>query len=282
VRRVGEIVRSCPRSWRDRRPSARAPARRRGRASRRCGRGVAAGVGAPGPRGARAGPFYVAVHDVARALVPAALIARVLDAARAGGARARHPALPLRDTVKEVEAARRETLPRARLQGPDAQIFAHAILARAHAVAGSGAPRRPTTRRSRRRSACRSRGAGRPGEPQADEPTDLVVLQRFSTRERRTPRMTRPSLRAGIGYDVQPARSAGAARAGRRRARARPGAEGALRRRRAGARESATRCWRAGLGDLGGTSRYRPRWRASRASCCSRRSALLEGARLRS
>jgi len=76
---------------------------------------------------------YVAVHDVARALVDGALISRVLDAARETGAAI--PALPLRDTVKEVERGRIvRTIPRERLQGAQTpQIFARDILARAHA-----------------------------------------------------------------------------------------------------------------------------------------------------
>jgi len=76
---------------------------------------------------------YVAVHDVARALVDAALISRVLEAARETGAAI--PALPLRDTVKEVDRGRIvRTIPRDRLQGAQTpQIFARDILARAHA-----------------------------------------------------------------------------------------------------------------------------------------------------
>jgi 2-C-methyl-D-erythritol 4-phosphate cytidylyltransferase len=76
---------------------------------------------------------YIAVHDVARALVDTALIARVLEAARETGAAI--PALPLRDTVKEVDRGRIvRTIPRDRLQGAQTpQIFARDILARAHA-----------------------------------------------------------------------------------------------------------------------------------------------------
>src|SRR5262245_51477738 len=75
---------------------------------------------------------YVAVHDVARPLVTPALIDRVLAAARAHGAAI--PVMPLRDTIKEVDAARVvRTIPRERLQGAQTpQIFSRAILARAH------------------------------------------------------------------------------------------------------------------------------------------------------
>jgi len=76
---------------------------------------------------------FIAVHDVARALVDQALISRVLEAARSTGAAI--PALPLRDTVKEVDRGRIvRTIPRDRLQGAQTpQIFSRDILARAHA-----------------------------------------------------------------------------------------------------------------------------------------------------
>ncbi len=85
---------------------------------------------------------YVAIHDVARALVSEALISRVLDAARNTGAAI--PAVPLRDTVKEVDGARIvRTVPRDRLLGAQTpQIFARDIIVGAHARAvraGSGA-----------------------------------------------------------------------------------------------------------------------------------------------
>jgi 2-C-methyl-D-erythritol 4-phosphate cytidylyltransferase len=78
----------------------------------------------------------VAVHDVARVLVSPALIERVLHAARASGAAI--PALPIRDSVKEVEKGRvTRSIDRARLQGAQTpQIFTRDILARAHAAAG--------------------------------------------------------------------------------------------------------------------------------------------------
>ena len=48
-------------------------------------------------------PDFVLVHDAARALTPAGLIVRVVDALRAGH-RAVVPALPLHDTIKVVDA----------------------------------------------------------------------------------------------------------------------------------------------------------------------------------
>jgi len=82
----------------------------------------------------RALPF-VAVHDVARVLVSPALIDRVLRAARSVGAAI--PALPIRDSVKEVAGDRVvRTVDRERLRAAQTpQIFARDILARAHAVA---------------------------------------------------------------------------------------------------------------------------------------------------
>ena len=75
---------------------------------------------------------YVAVHDVARLLVSGALVTRVLESARASGAAI--PALPIKDTVKEVDAGRVvRTLPRGSLYAAQTpQIFARDILARAH------------------------------------------------------------------------------------------------------------------------------------------------------
>lgn len=53
----------------------------------------------PGPKA----PDFVLVHDAARALTPAGLIMRVVEALRAGH-RAVVPALPLHDTIKAVDA----------------------------------------------------------------------------------------------------------------------------------------------------------------------------------
>ena len=53
----------------------------------------------PGPKA----PDFVLVHDAARALTPAGLITRVVEALRAGH-RAVVPAVPLHDTIKAVDA----------------------------------------------------------------------------------------------------------------------------------------------------------------------------------
>jgi 2-C-methyl-D-erythritol 4-phosphate cytidylyltransferase len=83
---------------------------------------------------------YVGIHDVARAWVEATLVTRVLEAARATGAAI--PALPLRDTVKEVDKGRVvRTLSRDRLQAAQTpQIFTRDILAHAHARASDAEP----------------------------------------------------------------------------------------------------------------------------------------------
>ena len=83
---------------------------------------------------------YVGVHDVARALVQPALVTRVLEAARTTGAAI--PAMPLRDTVKEVERGRVvRTISRDRLHAAQTpQIFTRDILAHAHARAADAEP----------------------------------------------------------------------------------------------------------------------------------------------
>jgi len=86
----------------------------------------------------RAGLHYTAVHDVARVLVGAALIDRVLAAARKHGAAI--PALALTDSVKEVSDGRvSRSVSRDRLVAAQTpQIFASDILRKAHAHARGG------------------------------------------------------------------------------------------------------------------------------------------------
>lgn len=129
---------------------------------------------------------YVAVHDVARPVVTAALIGRVLDAARAHGAAI--PALPIRDTVKEVDGARVvRSVPRERLWGAQTpQIFARDILARAHAL---GRERSDATDDAALVEAAGAAVVVVPGEPsnvKITEPADLRVarsLLRFGAEE---------------------------------------------------------------------------------------------------
>ena len=121
---------------------------------------------------------FVAVHDVARALVSPSLIERVLRAARdKGGA---IPACPVRDSLKEVAFGRvvrsvdREGLEAA--QTP--QIFARDILARAHAAASSSGAAATDDAMLVERIGCEI--AVVPGEPsnlKLTEPGDLVVLE---------------------------------------------------------------------------------------------------------
>lgn len=121
---------------------------------------------------------YVAVHDVARAFVPVPLIGRVLTAAREAGAAI--PALPVRDTLKEVAGGRvARTLPRENVQGAQTpQVFSHAILARAHAFARER--RLDATDDAALAEAIGAPVAVVPGDPanlKITEPTDLIVLQ---------------------------------------------------------------------------------------------------------
>jgi 2-C-methyl-D-erythritol 4-phosphate cytidylyltransferase len=133
---------------------------------------VRLGLEALGPRAE-----YVAVHDVARPLATMALLERVLAAAREHGAAI--PALPIRDTVKEVDGGRvTRSVPRERLVGAQTpQVFSRAILARAHAqnrtipdatddaalVEALGLPVHVV--------------AGEPSNIKITEPADLIVAQ---------------------------------------------------------------------------------------------------------
>jgi 2-C-methyl-D-erythritol 4-phosphate cytidylyltransferase len=120
---------------------------------------------------------YVAVHDVARPLVTPALIDRVLEAARSHGAAI--PAMPLRDTVKEVSAERVvRTVPRESFQGAQTpQIFSRAILARAH-TQGQGSTN--ATDDAALVEAIGFTVAVVPGEPtnvKITDPSDLIVAR---------------------------------------------------------------------------------------------------------
>jgi 2-C-methyl-D-erythritol 4-phosphate cytidylyltransferase len=117
----------------------------------------------------------IAVHDVARPLATVELVERVLAAAREHGAAI--PALPIRDTVKEVEEGRvARSVPRERLFGAQTpQIFSRAILARAHA-------QEPTTSDATDdASLVEALGvpvhvvAGEPSNLKITDPTDLIV-----------------------------------------------------------------------------------------------------------
>lgn len=121
---------------------------------------------------------YVAVHDVARALVSSELIARVLAAARETGAAI--PAVPLRDTVKQVEGERvARTVPRAGLAAAQTpQIFAGDILARAYDHAAAEGIE--ATDDASLAEAIGAPVAVVPGDPtnlKLTEPTDLILLQ---------------------------------------------------------------------------------------------------------
>ena len=133
---------------------------------------------AQGLRALTLGLPYVAVHDVARVLVEERLITRVLETARVEGAAI--PAVPLRDTVSEVDAGRVvRTLDRARLFGVQTpQIFADAILRRAHASAEVEG--RDATDDASLLEASGAKVAVVPGDPmnlKLTEPSDLAMFE---------------------------------------------------------------------------------------------------------
>jgi 2-C-methyl-D-erythritol 4-phosphate cytidylyltransferase len=132
---------------------------------------------------------YVGVHDAARVLVTAPLVLRVLAAARAVGAAI--PALPMRDTIKEVEGGRvARSLPRERLWGAQTpQIFARDILARAHARAReTGAAATDDALLAEALGAPIAVVPGEPANLKMTEPTDVILLEAL--------------LRAGGGGDA--------------------------------------------------------------------------------
>jgi 2-C-methyl-D-erythritol 4-phosphate cytidylyltransferase len=94
---------------------------------------VAAGLRALPP-----GPRYVAVHDAARPLVGPGAVDRMLELLLETGAAGVVPGVPVTDTIRGVDAARRSTgivdrdLLRAR-QTP--QLFVRAVLEEAHQLA---------------------------------------------------------------------------------------------------------------------------------------------------
>lgn len=126
----------------------------------------------------RRGLPFIAVHDVARSLVSVGLIERVLAAARETGAAL--PALPVRDTLKEVAEGRVvRTVPRESLQGAQTpQIFARDILARAHGRAAEA--HFEGTDDAALAEAIGVPVAVVPGDPanlKLTEPSDWIVLQ---------------------------------------------------------------------------------------------------------
>jgi 2-C-methyl-D-erythritol 4-phosphate cytidylyltransferase len=133
---------------------------------------VRLGLEALGP-----GADLVAVHDVARPLATLDLVRRVLAAAREHGAAI--PALPIRDTVKEVADGRVvRSVPRERLRSAQTpQIFSRAILARAHAQ------NRTTPDATDDAALVEALGlpvfvvAGEPSNLKITEPTDLIVAR---------------------------------------------------------------------------------------------------------
>jgi len=121
---------------------------------------------------------FVAVHDVARVLASPALIERVLRAARETGAAI--PALPLRDSVKEVSDGRVvRSVDRERLHAAQTpQIFTRDILARAHAAAiEEGAVATDDAALVERIQCPIAVVPGEPSNLKLTEPGDLKVLE---------------------------------------------------------------------------------------------------------
>lgn len=123
------------------------------------------------------GAAFIAVHDVARPLASSALLARVLAAAREHGAAI--PALPIRDTVKEVDDGRVvRSVPRDRLRAAQTpQIFARAILARAHAESGTPPDATDDASLVEALGLPVAVVAGEPSNLKITEPTDLIVAR---------------------------------------------------------------------------------------------------------
>lgn len=176
---VGEIIAVVPEALLDaaRDALARVPRQRvvgarsvAGGATRR--ESVRLGLAALGP-----GAAFVAVHDVARPLASIALVERVLAAARAHGAAI--PALPIHDTVKEVEGDRVvRSVPRERLRGAQTpQIFERAILARAHAQDGTPLDATDDASLVEALGLPVAVVAGEPSNIKITEPTDLIVAR---------------------------------------------------------------------------------------------------------
>ena len=77
----------------------------------------------------------VLIHDAARAFMPAAVVAAVVDAVR-GGAEAVIPVVPVTDTIREVDDAGSHVIDRARLRGVQTpQGFDRRTLIASHAQA---------------------------------------------------------------------------------------------------------------------------------------------------
>ncbi len=152
-------------------------------------------------------PALVLVHDAARPLVDAALLARAIVAGRAYGAAV--PGVPVSDTIKRVDAAGFvvETPPREALRAIQTpQAFAFALLRDAHeAAAGQGL------------DAFTDDGAlaewaghavhvfaGDPANRKITHPADLDEADRALGAPRETPEETAMTLvtRLGTGFDV--------------------------------------------------------------------------------
>jgi 2-C-methyl-D-erythritol 4-phosphate cytidylyltransferase len=87
------------------------------------------------------GPAYVAVHDAARPLVAHGAVDRLLGLLLEAGAAGVVPGVPVVDTIRRVDAARRSTglVPREQLRNMQTpQLFDRRVLEEAHRLARAG------------------------------------------------------------------------------------------------------------------------------------------------
>lgn len=155
--------------------------------------GLRALAARPGPA-----PDIVLIHDAARPFVPAGLIAAAIAAARAHGAAA--PALPLTDTIKQVDAsgAVAATLDRRCLRAAQTpQAFAFPLILAAHDAAIAAGQTDLTDDAAIAEAAGHrvATFAGEPGNMKITTPADFATAEAM---------LSRPltDIRMGTGYDV--------------------------------------------------------------------------------
>lgn len=142
------------------------------------------GLDAIGAASELAGCRVVLVHDAARALVPAAVVAGVIEAVR-GGSPAVVPVVPVIDTIRALDAAGSSVVDRSALRAVQTpQGFDRATLAEAHArIAADGVPVTDDA------AACEHAGhrvtlvAGSRRSLKITEPLDLVLAEALAAGE---------------------------------------------------------------------------------------------------
>lgn len=143
-------------------------------------------------------PEIVLVHDAARPMASPAMVTRAIEAARNAGAAI--PALPVTDTVKQVDARGRvlKTLPREELRTVQTpQAFSFAKLYDAHRVA------RSMDRTDFSDDASLFEWRGLPVATFAGESTNVkITTPEDFLRASGDELLARPDVRTGTGYDV--------------------------------------------------------------------------------